>query len=397
MGMLAGGWVGPWLHVQVVAEAPIEAIKMHGYLPYQRERGVRFSVSANEVSTEHIETCPGTFAWSIPCVAEAGQQIILSITAEQPYVPAEHGSPDRRKLGFILKEIEFRSPALSRPLELAPDTTTVRICPDPVIVVGSPRSGTTALAESLAQHSQLTTGPESDLLCAMFGQGRLDQIFEVATGQPHQLLSLEHVDEEQFQRWAVLGLNALLTARSGGKRWVEQSPSNTAVMRQIASAIPGARFVHILRDGRRVVHSMTHSGFYRPWATDFALACTAWRNFAQGALRFTEAHRARCIMVANEELSRDPQTGFRTIFAFLGLDDEPAPAEYFRTTRVGSSFARTTPPSSEPWLEWSAEQQQIFRDIAGPLLDELYSRGLLIEASARPPADEPNRPSPVRR
>jgi hypothetical protein len=324
----------------------------------------------------------------MPYAAAAGQQITLSIAAERPYIPAEHGSPDRRQLAFILKEIEFRSPALSRPLGLAPDATTVPICPDPVIVIGSPRSGTTALAESLAQHSQLTTGPESDLLCAMFGQGRLDQMFEVATAQPHQLLSLARVEEEEFQRWAVLGLNALLTARSGGKRWVEQSPSNTAVMSQIASAIPGARFVHILRDGRRVVHSMTNSGFYRPWATDFALACTAWRNFAQGALRFTDATPDRCIMIVNEELSRDPAGGFRTILAFLGLEDEPAPAEFFRTTRVGSSFAGTAPPSSEPWLAWSAEQQQTFRDIAGPLLDELYSRGLLIDASARPPADE---------
>lgn len=46
-GALAGGWVGPRFQITVAADAPIEAIAVHGYLPYQRDGGVRFTITAN--------------------------------------------------------------------------------------------------------------------------------------------------------------------------------------------------------------------------------------------------------------------------------------------------------------------------------------------------------------
>ena len=48
----------------------------------------------------------------------------------------------------------------------------------------------------------------------------------------------------------------LLTRTSNGRRWIDQTPANTLVVDRLAEMFPGARFLHILRDGRRVVHSM---------------------------------------------------------------------------------------------------------------------------------------------
>src|SRR5262245_43980994 len=49
----------------------------------------------------------------------------------------------------------------------------VRICTRPVFIVGSPRSGTTILAWSLAKHSHFWTSDESQILWDLFEGGRL--------------------------------------------------------------------------------------------------------------------------------------------------------------------------------------------------------------------------------
>ncbi len=45
------------------------------------------------------------------------------------------------------------------------------ICPEPIFIIGSPRSGTSILAWSLAQHSELWTEAESDIFFYMLKDG----------------------------------------------------------------------------------------------------------------------------------------------------------------------------------------------------------------------------------
>lgn len=53
-----------------------------------------------------------------------------------------------------------------------------------------------------------------------------------------------------------------LTARFGKQRWVERSGGSLRIVRRLLDAFPGARFVHIVRDGRTTAMSMSrHHGF----------------------------------------------------------------------------------------------------------------------------------------
>lgn len=57
-------------------------------------------------------------------------------------------------------------------------------------------------------------------------------------------------------------LFAWLTARFGKRIWVERSGGSLRVVRRLVQAFPGARFVHIVRDGRACARSMSrHYGF----------------------------------------------------------------------------------------------------------------------------------------
>src|SRR5258708_38213495 len=98
-----------------------------------------------------------------------------------------------------------------------------QICPNPVFIIGSPRSGTSVLAWSLAEHSQLWTSGESHILSYLYGSGQVDQALRKAMDIPNNWFQEEGVQRSELLASLGLGLNALFTSRSQNKRWVDQT------------------------------------------------------------------------------------------------------------------------------------------------------------------------------
>src|SRR5438105_2696188 len=126
------------------------------------------------------------------------------------------------------------------------------VCEAPVFIIGSPRSGTSILAWSLAQHSQLWTSTESDVFWHLLAERHAERAYETAAARPdsQDWLRRNDVVEEEFLAHVGLGLNALCASRSEGRRWIDQTPRNTLIAPTLALVFPDALFVHILRDGR---------------------------------------------------------------------------------------------------------------------------------------------------
>ena len=261
----------------------------------------------------------------------------------------------------------------------------VPVCRDPVFIIGSPRSGTSGLAWALAQHADLWTSGESHMLSYLLGGGRFDQAFQRAIGAPRGWMAKEEVTKEEFLRYLGIGFNALFTSRSDGLRWVDQTPGYTLIANLLAVMFPQAQFLHILRDGRRVVHSMVHfleglseddrkdvEGRLNIGWLDFPKACSEWRRYVERAMGFCDRHPSRSLTVRLEDLSEDPEPAFRKILEFLRVPYEPGVARFFSTHRVNSSFSsgsreqRVVDP--EPWNSWTPEEREIFAKEAGPTL-----------------------------
>jgi hypothetical protein len=281
---------------------------------------------------------------------------------------------------------------------------TTQITPDPVFIVGSPRSGTTILAWSLARHSRFWTSEESDILFDLLGRGHVNKAFHKARARPGGIdwLKVHGVERKEFFGYLGLGLNALFTSRSEGRRWIDQTPRNTLMLDVLLELFPSARFVHLRRDGRRVVHSMTHfrnmlspeldqqfvrTGRLPTWATDFRAACREWAKFVETVSWFSTRYPDRFLTVGNEELSAAPGETFGRILSFLGEADEVGPAEFFRSNRLNSSFSGTVPAGPiqsdtvGPWDAWSDEQKSIFLEEGG---DTLLSCGMATEEELGP-------------
>jgi hypothetical protein len=155
----------------------------------------------------------------------------------------------------------------------------------------------------------------------------------------------------------------------------------------LADMFPGAYFVHMLRDGRRVVHSMINylgpkgslpeglvPGHVPKWATGFDNACIAWRRHVEIAMDFCETSPERCLTVVNEHIAADPERKFRQICEFIGVPFEERMAEYFRVNRSNSSFATDSARGAdeqqilEPWQGWTLDQRTTFFRQSGPTL-----------------------------
>jgi hypothetical protein len=395
-GLRPDRWLKDGFRLAGIAGSPVAAVEVEGFLPQLYPPGTRLIARIGGSTVERLATGPGTFSWTIPVSLRTGMALDLELRADPPYIPAENGSNDRDRLGFVLIGLgviadhsgtvvpEPQEPARrDKPTMVAPYHLQPVICADPVFIIGSSRSGTSALPLALARHSAFATYQETNLGVGIFGGDALRGLYE---GWSMQLQpGVIGNGFEEFSAWVGVGLNAMMTAAVGGRRWVEQSPSNTAVATRLATAFPGALFIHIVRDGRKVVHSMINSGFPQRYAHDFEFACRQWRNNVWGAMHFCEGQPDLCLTVVNEQLARDPAGEFARILAFLGADQESGPADWFGANRVNSSFRNPDDRPADPWSTWDESRREVFRSVCGGMMSLLWERGLLDDDLAGAP------------
>jgi hypothetical protein len=238
-----------------------------------------------------------------------------------------------------------------------------------VFVVGSPRSGTTFLGNSLgAQPGLVDLGEVKPLKSAIPALTRLSDD-EAATRLRRTLEVVR-----------TLGLASHL-------RGVEQTPETSFVLGAALQAYPQAQAVHIVREGRDVVCSLLERGWLgaerdgaddagqaygthaRFWveaerveefaaASEATRAAWAWRRYVSAAL----ALRERTLELRYEQLVTEPKAVAEKLAAYLDLSPEPLKAS------LSGAFDR----SVGRWQrDLSADQLRDVEAEAGELLREL--------------------------
>jgi hypothetical protein len=239
-----------------------------------------------------------------------------------------------------------------------------------VFVLGSPRSGTTFLAESIA---------------SVPGFVDLGEVAPLKAAIP-ALFGLPPTEAgERIRR--ILAVTRRL-GLVGAARAVEQTPETAFVADAIAATFPEASLVHIVRDGRDVVCSLLERGWLsagrsgaddagladgataRFWveparraefaaATDARRAAWAWRSYVAAA---RDAKSASVHEVRYERLAADPDGAAVELAGLLGAPGPPL-VEALRRAH-GRSIGRFR-------TELAAEQLTEVEAEAGPLLREL--------------------------
>lgn len=246
----------------------------------------------------------------------------------------------------------------------------IDICDNPIFVLGPPRSGTSMLQWALRQHSNLWGGQESDYLTPLTSQ--LRDVWEFGrTRERFHWLSGQDVGWDEFVSHIGIGINALYMSRSGGLRWVEQTPQYTLHLDNILRLFPGAQFLFMVRDGREVVHSLRN--FVNP--VEHRRACAIWRDFIGAGVDFSRSPRGGQLhFVSFAGAVHETATELRNVCEFLEEGFEQGPVDFI-TTRdpINSSFAADEPQkgAGPRWASWTAEELVSFTDIAGDLLIQM--------------------------
>jgi hypothetical protein len=282
--------------------------------------------------------------------------------------------------------------------------------PPAPFVVGVGRSGTTLLRLMLDAHRELTIPPETHFvpeLIAACGKRRasVQELLEIVTsGRQWGDFGLEAEElERRFETVEPLEAGGALRAfyglyaeRAGKPRWGDKTPIYVEHMRQIHGALPEARFVHLIRDGRDVALSRRKRALGEP--PPVRRAAKTWMRRIADARR--QARRLPHYMEARyEDLVVDTEATLRRVCEFIELRWDPAvldhheraperlremggdlPATGGKTQRPGSErlaahALAARPPEPDRVGAWRDEmggdQVAAFEEVAGGLLADL--------------------------
>ena len=261
----------------------------------------------------------------------------------------------------------------------------------------------------LDAHPQLTVPPETHFLpelieAAQSGKATPEELLATITSQ-REWGDFGLTEEQLLERFRALdpltaggALRAFYEAyaeRVGKPRWGEKTPIYVKSMRKIESALPEARFVHVIRDGRDVALSIrdraTKDHPIDRIADRWVRRITRAREQAKRLAHYKE--------IRYESLILDTEPTLREVIDFYDLPWDDAVLDYHqhsaerleemkrelpddgkRTTLSVElrmkTHARTTekpdPRRVSRWREsMDRDDRELFESIAGPLLVEL--------------------------
>jgi len=191
--------------------------------------------------------------------------------------------------------------------------------PQPIFIIGMPRSGTTVVDRLLGNHPDVTLAGELDdfalqLRWAANHQSTLDDIvLERLPRIDYAELGRRYLDQTQW--------------RAQGKPYfTDKLPRNWMVAGLIAKALPQARIVHLVRDPMAVCFSNFRVMFADAFAHIYDLDALAshYLQYRRVVEHWQAAMPDRILDVVYSDLVQQPEATMRRVVDFCGLDWDPA-------------------------------------------------------------------------
>jgi hypothetical protein len=243
----------------------------------------------------------------------------------------------------------------------------------PFFVIGSPRSGTTFLAEALNRHEMILI--TNELRVMTYVNRALNRLpknkWILMNGRTSFLDHLKHEIPGVLERYYE-GLGASEETRWGDKHPHYADPATDAECLDLINELfPGSQFLNLVRDGREVVTSLMSKG----WA-DLAEAIDVWRRHVMHADNFgSKLPPQRFLTIRYEQLVERPFDTMNVVFDFLGVgpsavvdgflrdqDHERTPFSKPTTSQIGRTVADS---------RLTEGQRRMVHDELGPLLSQL--------------------------
>lgn len=203
-----------------------------------------------------------------------------------------------------------------------------------IIVLGTPRSGTTLLRRLLDSHRSITCPGETFLLKAAAGFLQSETIgYEVDYGVLGGLQAAGFTEQEVLGRLRQMtfGFMEDVAARAGKPRWAMKTAVDSFYIDEI-DRIYGehAYFICVTRHGLDVIASMKEFSdemqvyikelhhYVRRYPRPLEAFAHAWVDVTEGLLNFALQHPENAILIRYEDLVGDPKATLSPVMDLIG-------------------------------------------------------------------------------
>ncbi|HXA37627.1 MAG TPA: sulfotransferase [Phenylobacterium sp.] len=252
--------------------------------------------------------------------------------------------------------------------------------PDPIFIVGLPRSGSTLIEQILASHSQVEGTqelPDVEILAARLGgpaakpsEGVYPDI--LAALSPGEFRAL---GEEYLQR-------AAAHRKTDAPFFVDKMPNNFAHIGLIRLMLPNAKIVDARRHPVACCFSAfkQHFAMGQPFSYSLSDLARYYRDYVELMAHFDAVLSGAVHRVIYEQMVADPPAQVRSLLAYCGLPFEDGCLKFHendRAVRTASSEQVRRPIFTEATDHWRR-----FEPWLGPLMRDL---GPILEAYPNAP------------
>jgi hypothetical protein len=202
--------------------------------------------------------------------------------------------------------------------------------PDPIFIVGLPRSGSTLIEQILASHSQAEGTYELADVPRIVAEleGRESAV-------PRYPAVLEELGGADFRRLGEQYLRDTRVYRTGKPRFIDKMPNNFRHIGLIHLMLPNARIIDARREPMACCFGNLKQLFAKGQEFTYGVEDIAryYRTYLELMRHWDRVLPGRVLRVQHEELVEDLDGNVRRILEHCGLGFEPACVEFYKTER----------------------------------------------------------------
>ncbi|MGO9265401.1 MAG: tetratricopeptide repeat-containing sulfotransferase family protein [Candidatus Binataceae bacterium] len=246
--------------------------------------------------------------------------------------------------------------------------------PDPILVVGLPRSGSTLIEQILASHSQVEGTQElaeiQRLVLEMRGQQSRDPRLRTVKDNSYPGVLAELAPED----FRVLGERYMMETRAYRKDkpfFIDKMPNNFRHLGLIHLMLPHAKIIDVRREPMACCFSNLKQLFASGQEFTYSIGDIAryYRTHLELMRHWDAVLPGRILRVWYEDVVEDLEGNVRRILEFCGLAFEPACVDFYQTerpVRTASSEQVRQPLFRDGLLQWRNYEPWL-----GPVKDSL--------------------------
>jgi len=245
--------------------------------------------------------------------------------------------------------------------------------PDPIFIVGLPRSGSTLIEQIFSSHSRVEGTQElADIQRIVLElEGRGPDLGNPRYPDPRYPGVLTGLAPDEFRRLGQRYLAGTRAYRKGRPFFTDKMPNNFRHIGLIHLMLPNAKIIDVRREPMACCFGNLKQLFARGQEFTYSIEDIAryYRTYLDLMRHWDAVLSGRVLRVYYEDVVEDLEGNVRRILEFCGLDFEPACIEYYKTersVRTASSEQVRQPIFREGLFQWRNYEPWL-----GPLRDAL--------------------------